>query len=116
MNNNAPISDLEEKIRNTEQALSKAREQENDGQILSNLRKLGQLHLDNGDAPQALTQYDEALKLGAKSEDKEAHAHILGFRGLALKLIGNFSLALQASRKSNALASELGHAQLTIAS
>ena len=113
MNNIPQISEVDEKIQRAQNDLAIAREQENAGQVLLNLRKLGQLHLDSGDAPQALTQYNEALKLVAETEDKEAHAQILGFRGLSLKLIGNFSLALQSFRKSNAIASEIGHAALT---
>lgn len=108
------ISELDEQIQKAQDDLANAREQENAGQILLNLRKLGQLFLDGGDAPQALTHYNEALKLVADTEDKEAHSQILGFRGVALKLIGNYSLALQSFRKSNAVASGVGHAALTI--
>jgi tetratricopeptide (TPR) repeat protein len=107
------ISELDEKIQKAQADLANAREQENASQILFNLRRLGQLYLDGGDAPQALTHYNEALKLVADTDDMEAHAQILGFRGVALKLIGNFSLALQSFRKSNAVASSINHAALT---
>jgi len=108
------ISEMDEQIQKTQNDLTIAREQENSGQILLNLRKLGQLFLDSGDAPQALTHYNEALKLVADTEDKEAHSQILGFRGVALKLIGNYSLALQSFRKSNAVAASINHAALTV--
>lgn len=114
MNTKPTSANIEAQIKATEEALSKEREQGNSVQLLYLLRKLGQLHLDNGDAPQALTQYDEALKLVAQTSDKESHAQILGFRGLALKLIGNFSLALQSFRRSNAIAGEISHTALMI--
>lgn len=113
MNNKVITSELDEQILKTQTELEKARAKNDTGQIISSLRTLGQLYLDSGDAPQALTHFNEALKLVAETEDHVAHAQILGFRGIALKLIGNFSLALQAFRKSNAVANKAGHASLT---
>ena len=113
MKNTVLTSELDEKIQKAQTDLEKARANTDTGQIISSLRTLGQLYLDGGDAPQALTHFNEALKLVAETEDHVVHAQVLGFRGIALKLIGNFSLALQAFRKSNAVANKAGHASLT---
>ena len=110
------MSSMDEKndIQQIRDDLTQARQGENTVQIISSLRKLGQLYLERGDAPQALTQFNEALKLVADTEDHIAHAQVLGFRGLALKMIGNFSLALQSFRKSNAVAKSIGQRTIPI--
>jgi tetratricopeptide (TPR) repeat protein len=113
MNNTVLTSKLDEKIQKAQTDLEKARAKEDTDQIISSLRTLGQHYLDGGDAPQALTHFNEALKLVAETGDQVTHAQVLGFRGIALKLIGNFSLALQSFRKSNAVANKAGHASLT---
>jgi tetratricopeptide (TPR) repeat protein len=86
-----------------------AREKNDIKNLLPLLKDLGQAFMEKGDAPQALSEFDEALRIVSKGEDKEAFAHFLGLRGLALKLLGNYSLAMQAFRKSNKLATEINH-------
>ncbi len=99
-----------EKLRN---AIAAAQAQGDLKTTVSLLKKLGQAYLNAGDAPQALTEFNEAIKLVSDREDsKESFAQLLGFRGLALKLIGNYSLAMHAFRKSNTLAREIKHPAL----
>lgn len=95
-------------------AITEAQTQGDTKTIVSLLKQLGQAYMEVGDAPQALTEFNEAIKLVFNSEDdKEIFAQLLGFRGLALKLIGNYSLAVQSFRKSNALALEIKHSALS---
>jgi tetratricopeptide (TPR) repeat protein len=90
-----------------------AREKNDTKNLILLLRKLGQTYIDHGDAPQALSEFDEALKIVSKGDDKEIFAQFLGLRGLALKMLGNYSLAMQAFRKSNHLAVEIKHPALS---
>jgi tetratricopeptide (TPR) repeat protein len=100
-----------EKLRS---AIAEAQTQGDTKTVVSLQKQLGQAYMEAGDAPLALTEFNEAIKLVFKSEDdKEIFAQLLGFRGLALKLIGNYSLAMQAFRKSNALALEIKHSALS---
>jgi tetratricopeptide (TPR) repeat protein len=95
-------------------AIAEAQTQGDTKTIVSLQKQLGQAYMEAGDAPLALTEFNEAIKLVFNSEDdKEIFAQLLGFRGLALKLIGNYSLAMQAFRKSNALALEIKHPSLS---
>jgi tetratricopeptide (TPR) repeat protein len=73
------------------------------------LMKLGQAYLDKKEAPDALTQFEEALKIVKKTKDKEIQSRLLGCKGLALKMLGNYGMALQSFRRSNGIASNLGH-------
>lgn len=66
-------------------------------------------YLEAGDAPKALTQFDEGLKVAQEQENKEAEAQFLGLAGLAIKQIGNYRLALQKFRKSNRIARKIDH-------
>lgn len=103
-------NEIYEKLRN---AIAEAQAQGKVKTVVSLLKKLGQAYMNAGDAPQALTEFNEAIKLVSnREEDKEAFAQLLGFRGLALKLIGNYSLAMHAFRKSNTLAREIKHPAL----
>src|SRR3970040_1233482 len=104
---------LDEKINQLQSAIEAARQEKASSQLWLLQRKLGQHFLEQGDAPKALTEFNEALKTVSKGDDKESLAQLLGFRGIALKEIGNFSLALQAIRKSHATAKEIRHDALT---
>ena len=104
---------LDEKIDQLQSAIEAARQEKDSSQLWMLQRKLGQHFLEQGDAPKALTEFNEALKIVSKGDDKESLAQLLGFRGIALKEIGNFSLALQAFRKSHATAKEIKHDALT---
>jgi tetratricopeptide (TPR) repeat protein len=75
--------------------------------LLPVFSKLGQAYLEGGDAPKALTQFDEGLEVSKGCGDKKAEAQFLGLRGLALRQIGNFSQAMQQFNKSNRLASDI---------
>ncbi len=99
-----------EQLRN---AITEARSKGDNKTVVALCKKMGLTFMEAGDAPQALTEFNEAIKLVSKDEDKESFAQLLGLRGLALKSIGNYSLAMQAFRKSNALAREIKHPALS---
>lgn len=92
-----------------ETALESARRKGDPRALLPALAKLGQAYLQIGEAPKALTQFDEGFTISRELQDEEAGARFLGFRGLALKQIGNFDLALRVFRQSNRLATKIGH-------
>ncbi len=97
-------------IQQLQDTVARAGEQGNLELRCSALIKLGQAYLDKKEAPDALTQFNEALKIALKrKEDKELHARLFGYQGLALKMLGNYDMALQAFRKSNGIASNLRH-------
>lgn len=60
----------------------------------------GNAFLQSGDAPKALTQFEEALKILAEKPDKMMEARVLGLKGGALRQIGNPKQALQAFNKA----------------
>jgi tetratricopeptide (TPR) repeat protein len=111
---NLPVStaDLNENVEQLRSAIVAAQAQGDPKTVVALQKKLGQAYLDAGDAPQALTEFNEAIKLVSTGEEKEVFAQLLGLRGLALKLIGNYSLALHAFRKSHTLALEIQHSAL----
>ncbi len=73
------------------------------------LMHLGQAYLDQKEAPAALTQFETGLKLAQQTENRQIQAQLFGYKGMALKMLGNTSMALQAFRKSNGIASHLKH-------
>ncbi len=101
--------DLDQYLRGLQESLSKALGENNKTQACVLLKKLGQVYLDQKDAPEALTQFEEALKIAKQTQEKEIEAQLFGYRGLALKMLGNYSLALQSFQKSNGIASSLHH-------
>lgn len=95
-------------------SIAEALEKNQTNTAVALLKKLGQAYMEAGDAPQALTEFNEAIKLVSKDEnEKESYSQLLGLRGLALKLIGNYSQALQAFRKSYSLALEVNRYALS---
>jgi tetratricopeptide (TPR) repeat protein len=113
--NNLPATspDINENYEKLKNAIADARKQGDTKAVVSLLKQLGQAYMQAGDAPQALTEFNEAIKLVSNGEDNETFAQLLGFRGLALKLIGNYSLAMHAFRKSHTLALEIKHPALS---
>jgi tetratricopeptide (TPR) repeat protein len=107
MADDSPTVDLEQALQTLLAALPKAREKEDDRQTGQILKKIGQIYLERQDAPQALTYFEEALKLASKHQEKESEALLFGFRGLALKLLGNYEMAMQSFQKSYGIASAL---------
>jgi tetratricopeptide (TPR) repeat protein len=98
---------LDTEIIRLEKVLAQARELNDQAEILEVLVDLGKAHLDAGDAPKALTQFEEALTLAQERELTEHEARILGLRGLGFKQIGNYQFALQSFRKSHQLAEKI---------
>jgi tetratricopeptide (TPR) repeat protein len=93
-----------------QEAVTRAGQQEDPALLCSALTNLGQAYLDIEEAPDALTQFNEALKIANKKmDDKEIRAKLFGFQGLALKMLGNYDMALQSFRKSNGIASNIRH-------
>ena len=89
--------------------LESVRQNNDPKELIPSLSKLGLAYLEAGDAPKALTQFDEGLKVAQEQENKEAEAQILGLAGLAIKQIGNYTLAIQKFRKSNRIARSIDH-------
>jgi tetratricopeptide (TPR) repeat protein len=108
-----PSGKQNESYEQIRKSIAAAQENGDSKAVVSLYKKLGQAYMDAGDAPQALTEFNEAIKLVFNGDEKEAFAQLLGLRGLALKSIGNYSLALQAFRKSHALALEINHPALS---
>jgi tetratricopeptide (TPR) repeat protein len=98
---------LDTEIIRLEKVLAQARESNDQAEILEVLVDLGKAHLDAGDTPKALTQFEEALTLAQEIENPEQEARILGLRGLSFKHIGNYHFALQSFRKSHQLAEKI---------
>jgi tetratricopeptide (TPR) repeat protein len=96
-------------IQELQEDLAKTKQQNDPKATCLALEKLGQAYLDDKEAPDALTQFEEALKILKGLDDRETRARLLGEKGLALKLLGNGSLALQAFRESKGIASNLKH-------
>ncbi|MEI7849102.1 MAG: hypothetical protein WCK35_25105 [Chloroflexota bacterium] len=109
-----PVPSIEqnESYEQIRKSIAAAQENGDSKAVVALYKKLGQAYMDAGDAPQALTEFNEAIKLVFNGDEKEAFAQLLGLRGLALKSIGNYSLALQAFRKSHVLALEIKHPAL----
>jgi tetratricopeptide (TPR) repeat protein len=103
------INNIDPEIIRLEKVVAKARQAKDQTVILESLTDLGIAYLDSGDAPKALTQFNEALTLAQAMENLEKEAHILGLKGLGLKQIGNYQFALQSFRKSNKLAEKIDH-------
>lgn len=99
----------DEKIVALSEALRDARQAGDTAKMLATLTELGQAYLAEGDAPKALTQFDEGLKLAQEQNDLDAESQFLGLRGLALRDIGNFSRALNQFQKSNRIAKKINH-------
>lgn len=98
----ADISQLEKKL---ETAIDK-------GNALETIQlriQLGQLLLDEGKAPQALSHFDEAQQKAQQQGEQVLEAQVSGYRGLALRKIGNLSQALSAFQRSNEIAREVNH-------
>jgi tetratricopeptide (TPR) repeat protein len=114
MSNNPSNTTLnQEVIEQIRKSITIAQERGDTKTTVALFKKLGQTYLDAGAAPEALTEFNEAIKLVANGDEKEIFSQMLGLRGLALKLIGNYSQALQSFRKSHAVASEINHPGLT---
>jgi len=101
------VMDVERKIQYLQGLLENARQRNDIVVVRANQKRLGQLYLETGNAPEALTHFEEAIKT-LEPDDHQSLAQFYGYAGLALKLIGNYTLALRAFRKSNtaAVASE----------
>ena len=107
MQNDIPTADRELQRQNMQTALARAREQMDESQICLLLRKIGQLYLDESNAPEALTCFEEALKIAKKLQEKETESQLFGYKGFALKLLGNDDMALQAFQKAYGIAASL---------
>jgi tetratricopeptide (TPR) repeat protein len=99
----------EDLIQQLREAVNRASQQDDPVQKCAALTKLGQAYLDKKEAPDALTQFEEAFKIAQKTDNMEVQARLYGYKGLALKMLGNYTLALQAFRRSNGIAANLGH-------
>jgi tetratricopeptide (TPR) repeat protein len=105
--NNTLESDM--LIQELQDAVTNASQQDDPALKCNALMKLGQAYLERKEAPDALTQFEEALKIVKITKDKGIQSRLFGYRGLALKMLGNYEMALQSFRKSNGIAASLGH-------
>jgi tetratricopeptide (TPR) repeat protein len=78
------------------------------------LTTLGQAYLKTGNAPKALTQFDEGLEVAHAQHDAQSEARFLGFQGMALRRLGNSPLARRAFSASLKLARETQQTALEI--
>lgn len=101
-----------ENIERLETAVQTARQQGQSEVIAAVLAALGNALLDGGDAPKALTQFEEAIDLA--QENPELAARLLGMKGKALTKIGNYHFAAKAYRDSHKLAETIEHQPLII--
>ncbi len=81
---------------------------------LGALTALGQLYLEAGIAPKALTQFEEGLELAEANEDTVAAARLWGLKALALLKLGNASFAQRAFFRCLNLAKETEQTALII--
>ena len=72
------------------------------------------MYLEAGNAPKALTQFEEGLELAQRTGDSVAEARLWGFKGMALVKLGNFSFAQRALFRSLNLAEETEQTALII--
>ena len=109
MSGDEKSADLEQNLLAFQDSLAKARESNDEEQIITFLRKIGQIHLEMEDAPKALTCFEEALQIAKKTQEKESEAKLFGYKGLALKMLGNYEMALESFQKSFGIGSSLQH-------
>ena len=101
-------------IQNLEKLIVEQRTEKNEIELKETLIKLGTLFLTLGEAPKALTQFEEALSLAKVQDDEVNEARLFGVKGIALKQIGNDKLALQAFKNSRQIAERIGHLPIAI--
>ncbi|MEJ2749273.1 MAG: tetratricopeptide repeat protein, partial [Anaerolineae bacterium] len=107
-----PPTVSESKMERLETAVQNARDKEQPEALITALAELGSAYLADGDAPKALTQFEEAIDLA--EEMPELAARLLGMKGKALTKIGNYHFAANAYRKSRKLAETIDHQPLLI--
>ena len=100
-----PIQDVE--LHQLESTLEHARQADDQKEIARSLTSLGQFHMNSGDAPKGLTQFEEAIELLKDGNNEEYLARLWGLKGMALQTIGNFDQAMAAFRKSNRFARDI---------
>jgi tetratricopeptide (TPR) repeat protein len=107
MPNDTPPVDFDQYLQTLQATLTQAREKGEESQTCLLLKKIGQIYLDKKDAPEALTCFEEALQIAKKMQDKDAEAQLFGLKGLTLKLMGNYDMALAFFQKSHSIAAAL---------
>jgi len=92
-----------------EEALSKAKRNEDYQQLRELFPQIANYYLQQGQAPQALTWIQEGLEITEKEEDVLTRGRLKGLEGLALRQIGNPKQALRAFRRSAEMGREIDH-------
>ena len=103
----SPLEDVY--IYQLERSLEFARKGGDQPKIMAALMEYGQALLKEGDAPKALTQFEEALTDAEQQNDPLLQARLWGYKGMALKNIGNSDQARGAFMKSNRFARKAEH-------
>jgi tetratricopeptide (TPR) repeat protein len=110
----APMTPLEVQIMEMETAVDRARHRNDPARLIQALIELGQIYLDNGNTPKALTHYEEALALAQAEKEELQEARLWGYKGICLKRLGNTHFAQIALYKSYNMAQALQHQSLMI--
>lgn len=97
----------------TDQISEMKRAGDNEG-VLDLQIRTGSVYLDYGNAPKALTHFEEGIKLAEELGADIDLARLFGMKGLALIRIGNPKQAMQAFNKSRKTAEKIGHIPITI--
>lgn len=105
---------IEREIAALETAVAKARDDDDPTRLITALINLGQTHLNHGNAPKALTQFEEGLELAEANEEQSLAARLWGYKGICLMRLGNSHFAQIALYKSYNLAKELDSAPVQI--
>lgn len=103
----APIQDVQ--MYQLERSLEFARKEDDPTKLINALADYGHALLKDGDAPKGLTQFEESIKLAEEIGDEEQQARLWGYKGMALKAIGNFAQSRAAFNKSNRFARNTNH-------
>lgn len=103
----SPLEDVQ--LYQMERSLEFARKEGDQDKLINALIDFGLALMQQGDAPKALTQYEEATTLAEALGNDALQARLWGLKGLALKALGNFDQARGAFTKSNRLARKIDH-------
>ncbi len=95
-----------------EQALAEARATGDAAAITAALLEVGKSHFQTGNAPKALTHFEEAIEIAEANALEEQNARLWGYKGLALAQLGNAHLAQRALFRSLNVAREIDHKPL----
>lgn len=112
----APSPTVEQQFEALEAAVAATRAQadQHPADHFRALTALGQTYLESGNIPKALTQFEEGLEMAQAQADLASEARFWGFKGMALRRLGNSHFAQRAFFRSLKLARETQQTALEI--